>query len=117
MEIYTTASDARFELLEDPNLTDGNLPLAKVNRNRPQAISIPSQSTLWSNPTNITGGFKIEDIRFGSGDRKIADSRSTDLETILNLDRPHIFRLTNLANETVVLYLQIFWYESTNITV
>ncbi len=114
-EVYTDKEDARFEILEDPNLTDGTSEIRRVNRNR--TSSNVSTITIYSDPTSITGGFKLEDIRFGSGDKKAgSDSRSNDLELILALNTTYLIRLTNLGSQAAILYTKLFWYEKTGNT-
>jgi hypothetical protein len=94
--IATDAGKFAIELLESPAVTDGTTPITVVNRDR--TSSNTPETVLYSDPTAVSGGTKIDEFYIG-GDVGFkatgGDIIAGVIEFILKPNTDYVYKITN----------------------
>lgn len=108
--LYTTGTDATFELNEAPTLTTGTTAVVAISRNRAKLGFSPM--VMFDDPTVISGGTVLDSINFGTGQNSAGGgSGESDKEFILARNTRYLLTLTNDDSGTEILNMRINWYE------
>ncbi len=113
--MLTSALNYKFEIKEDPTVTDGTTALAKVNLNRQSANT--AQYVIYTDPTNVSGGTIIETIRqFQIGQGAVATTSGKILnegqvKIKLARDTNYSLEITNNDDSQASVFSQIYIYE------
>jgi hypothetical protein len=107
--IYQTESnDITMDFIEGPTLTDGTTPI-NITRLQRQ-IAIPAEVQLFSDPTAITGGTTLGEVKLVDG----IEWKSKEFEMILEKNENYLIKATNSLGSAVEVAIFLVWYESGN---
>ncbi len=114
LKVWLVDNPWEIELIEAPTVTDGTSQLTPINRNRKSSNT--SQLTVYSDPTNISGGTVLGSCLAGGGSGiGQADSGGVDgftLEYELMPSTDYVLRVKNTSGTVNPGSVQVFWYEA-----
>jgi len=110
--ISTDADKFVIEFIENPTLTDGTTPAVLINRNR-ISNNLP-ESVFYSDPTNVSGGTKIDEFYLGGsvGFKDVGGDIIAGVnEFILKPNTNYVYKITNEGTANGIIMLRMFFYE------
>jgi len=110
--IATDADKFAIEFLESPTLTDGSTAITVINRNR--TSSNTPETVLYSDPTDVSGGTKIDEFYIGGsvGFKAVGGDIIAGVnEFVLKPNTNYIYKITNEGTADGIIMLRMFFYE------
>ena len=108
--IYTTGTDAAFELNEGTTLTTGTTGVTAISRNRVK-VGV-SDLVIFDDPTGISAGMVLESFDIGTGHASAGGgSGESDREFVLAPNTRYLLTLKNNDSGTKILNMRMDWYE------
>jgi hypothetical protein len=103
-----------IEVIENPTLTDGTIPIVATNMNRTSAKT--HTMSFFANPTGISGGSIIDTMYLpatGAGLNKTGLGGEEN-ERILKKNTNYLLRITNNGSQGSTLFTRLIFFETVN---